>query len=426
MSRRMDARTVGSPSLNERRQADDTPLQTNRPIRILHPVWRLASGGLERQLVEVVNGLPRERFRHVVLVRGWSGESEALAAQLNDAVEVIRETDLSGGALARRMAAIVRTAGIDVVHVRGLSTLPDAIMAANWVGDTPVMFSFHGFEDAEPVIGGIRRKVLRESALRAADRWAVSASAGAAIAERLNLPVSSFGVIANGVDLQRFQPSADHRESGEIRRHLGLPTDRILFVTCGSLKPVKGHDVLVDAIGRLDSSILRRCTWVMVGRDYLGGALQTKASRIQGADVRFVGEMADVAPWLQVADVFVLPSLWEGMSNALLQAMACGCAVIATRAGGNVNVIDSEATGLLVEPGDVGCLASVMERLATNANERAALGRSARARATAFSMESMLSAYAMRYAAAASAYRSDMTNTPSPRLKQPCPAGVTA
>lgn len=420
MSRRMDARTVGAKAAADLRGGDAITRRLARPIRILHPVWRLAVGGLERQLVEVVNGLSRDRFQHVVLVRGWNEESEALGRRIEKHVELLREPAESGGAWPRRLASLIRERRIDMVHVRGLSMLPDAVMAADWVGDVPVMFSFHGFESADAAMTGIRRKVCREAALRTADRWTVSMSAGAAIAGRLNLPATAFGVIANGVDLERFRPADDR---AALRRRLGLPVDRILFVACGSLKPVKGHGILLDAIEQMDAGIAGAATWVIVGRDYLNGHLQARAAGLPRADVRFVGEVPDAAPWLQAADAFVLPSLWEGMSNALLEAMACSCAVVATRAGGNVDVIDSESTGLLVEPGDAEALASAMGRVATEKGLRAALSAGAQQRAAAFSREAMLSACERRYAALAGAFpaRADQSGTKA--AEAPCAAG---
>ncbi len=419
----MNSRAVGAAaSLEVSRCTDATP-KPNGVIRILHPVWRLAPGGLERQLVSVVNLLPPERFSHVVYVAGWNDESEQLAAELRPGVEIIRDDERGNAALPRRMAAAARSRGVDLIHVRGLSLLPDAVLAAEWLGDVPVVFSFHGFEHSTPEISGIRRKVLRESALRAVDRWAVGRTAVAAIAEVLNLPADSFGVVPNGVDLDWFEPAPANRTA--LRRTLGVPEDRHLFVTCGNIKPVKGHAILLDAIARFDATVRQRSTWIIAGRDYMDGQLHLQASRIARADIRFLGEVPDVRPWLQAADAFVLPSLSEGFSNALLEAMACGCAIIATSTGGNLDAIETPSCGLLVEPGNAAELASGMEQLAQDATARAGFAREARARAAAFSREAMLLAYADRYAAAAMrASIDEETHTVSPATA--CPIGAPA
>ena len=211
----------------------------------------------------------------------------------------------------------------------------------------------------------------------------------------MNLPRESFGVLPNGVDTLRYQPAMD---TAAVRRELGLPLHSTMFLSVGTLKEVKGHDVLLRAMETLDAGA-EKIVLVLVGDDKLDGSLQRQAAKnLPGLDIRFVGKQADVRPWYQAADVFILPSLWEGASNALLEAMSCGKAVIATRVGGNEDVIRDERTGFLVEAGDAAGLSDAMRRMLADPGLRARLAAAGRRDMhLRFSMEKTLEAYVSRY-----------------------------
>ena len=236
-------------------------------------------------------------------------------------------------------------------------------------------FSFHGFESADVRWSGLRRRMYRESIRRCDGRWSVSHSAAAALARELSLNCEEFELLPNGVDSKRFRPPI---HADEIRRCLGLPCDRVVLLSVGHLKHVKGHDVLLDAIRRLGSTANGLCV-VLVGDDQLDGALHRfAAEHLSHCDIRFVGQQDDVLPWCQSADIFVQPSRWEGCSNALLEAMSCGLPSIASDTGGNRDLIKHERTGLLVQPDDASALAAAIRGLADEPMRRNCLGQAAR------------------------------------------------
>lgn len=395
VSSRMLSPGLSVPVLRDHQPVGGQELRS-RVITVCHPVWQLGCGGLERQLVEVVNRLPQETFRHIVVVRGWDESSERIGGDLAEHIELIKDRGPSQDRTwSRRLACILREQHVDVLHVRGLSMLMDSVMAAELHGELAVACSFHGFESADTQFGGIRRKVLREALLRCNDRWAVSEAAAGAISKRLNLPRESFGVLPNGVDTIRYQPAKD---TAAVRRELGLPLHPTVLLSVGTLKAVKGHEVLLRAMETLDAGA-EDIVLVLVGDDKLDGSLQRQAAKkLPALDVRFVGKQADVLPWYQAADVFILPSLWEGASNALLEAMSCGKAVIATRVGGNEDVVRDERTGFLVEAGDATGLREAMRRMLADPGLRACLAAAGRREVhRRFSMENTLEAYASRY-----------------------------
>jgi len=369
-----------------------------RPIVVCHPVWKLSPGGLERQLLQVVKGLPADRFAQVLVVRGWEGNTCLDRSSLGPHVRLVADQGTGKDRRwALRLAAILREHRVDILHVRGFSMLLDAVAAAVLAGRVAVAFSFHGLEAAESRFGWMRKRLYRAATRRCADCWAVSRTAAEAVAEKLGLPAGRFGVLPNGIDARKYQPTAD---IGAVRRRLGLPEDRLIVLSVGNLKPVKGHDVLLEAFRRLGEDA-ERATLLLVGGDYLGGELQRWVDRhLASRDVRFLGEQAEPLAWYQSADIFVLPSRWEGASNALLEAMACGLPTVATNVGGNREVLRHEYSGLLVPADDPDSLASAMRRLIHDEASRRAFGEAGRRSIVEdYSIERTLERYAGRYEA---------------------------
>lgn len=345
------------------------------PTTICHPVYQMGRGGLEQQLLRVLGQLNDDRFRHVLVVRGANPLACLDVDELGKNICVI--VDASEGPdrrWSRRLAAILREEKVDALHVRGLTMLRDAVAAAGKAG-IPAAFSFHGFERRGRQFGGIRRRLIRSALGRCDARWAVSRAAATAVAEELGVEPESFEILPNGVDTATYRSTL---RRFTIRRQFDLPPDRLILACVGNLKPVKGHAILLQALRSL-APLAGRITVVLVGRDYLEGRLQAQAARdLAEFDIRFVGERETALPWLQAADLFVLPSLFEGSSNALLEAMSVGLPVIATAIGGTTEVVEHGKTGLLTPPGDAVELASAVRYLVEDAECRDRLGGAAR------------------------------------------------
>ncbi len=372
----LEASAIGTRSPRADSSGPAIPPSWHRRVTVAHPVWRLESGGLERQLVETLRRLPPPSFRHILIVRGLADPRASLPTGIPDHVRIIRE----GGpakdpAWSSRLCTILRDETVDVLHVRGFSMLLDCLTAAERADRVSVGFSFHGLERVSPSWNALRKRVYAAAVSRCEGRWAVSRSAAMAISIELSLDPALFDVFPNGVNTAGFFPSADQNDG---RGPLGLPRDRFIVLNVGNLKPIKGHDVLLQAMSLLSSQEPRPLL-VFVGQDHLNGELQAWAARQLPADsVRFVGPHEALLPWYQAADLFVLPSRFEGMSNALLEAMACGLPVIATDVGGNAEVIEAGRSGLLVPVDDPTQLARQMERLIADPRLRASLAREGR------------------------------------------------
>lgn len=196
-------------------------------------------------------------------------------------------------------------------------------------------------------------------------------------------------VIENGIE----SFAIDREGTTAIRSSLGANPDSLLFLTVGRLTEQKGHTILLDAIAQLDSDPL--VAFVFAGDGPLRQELESQARRLRIEDkVRFLGVRDDVRELLLASDVFVQPSLWEGLSLALLEALFAGIPVLVTEVEGTVDVVENEKSALLVPAGNGAALAAAIKRLTADKSLRVKLGKAGRLRAEArYSLERMCKEY---------------------------------
>jgi len=285
----------------------------------------------------------------------------------------------------------------DIVHSRNWGTI-EAIPAARLAGVKAVIHSEHGLEASALPRQPWRRKITRRVAYRIADRvFAVSDGLRAYYEEQLDLSPGSILTLPNGVDTARFQPDSHARK--RIRLRLNATESTLVVGTVGRLDPVKDqHTLLLAAERALLAGVDLRV--VLVGDGPMSASLKDRAlsTPLLAANTVFCGAIENVAEHLSAFDVFVLPSLAEGMSNSLLEAMSVGVASIATKVGGNVELIEEGVSGLLIDPGATESLAGYLQTLATHPCWRRKLGRKARKRVEdRYSLQRMLASYGNLY-----------------------------
>jgi glycosyltransferase involved in cell wall biosynthesis len=337
---------------------------------------RLVTGGTQKHLLEVLKFLDRTRFRPIVISAKRGGElGRAIVAAGVELVQLdLGERMFSADLLrcVRDTAAVFRDRRVDVVQCFQWRPALIGMLAARLAGRGRIVA---GRRSAPVEQGG--RGLLEDLVVRLADRIVVNAEAlrpGGAAGARTD-------VIPSGVDTEIFRPRPETRD--EMRQRLGLPlgtTGASVIGTVGRLEVRKGTDVLLHAAAALKKKGLSEVRVVVVGDGPLRGELPTLAARLGIADhVHMLGDRSDVHEVLGALDVFILPSRTEGMSNALLEAMATALPVVATAVGGNPEVVAAETTGVLVPSDNSTAMAEAIARLLAAPAMAARLGAAARA-----------------------------------------------
>jgi glycosyltransferase involved in cell wall biosynthesis len=280
------------------------------------------------------------------------------------------------------MIDLLRRSRVDVVHSHEFTMAIYGAAAARWL-KLPHIITMHG---SQYVTSKWRRQVLLRWAFRtSAATVAVSRDTKRHLEKELGLDPSALRVVPNGVPARGGNRAA-------VRRELGVSDDQVVLLAVGSLVPRKGHAVLIEALATIGAG-----PWMLAIAG--GGAERDRLQRLAeerslGQHVRVLGHREDVPDLLAAADVFVMPSLWEGLPLALLEAMLAGKAVVASRTSGIPEAVTDGVDGLLVTPGDVADLARALATVLRDPGRRAALATAALARATAaFTLDAMADGY---------------------------------
>ena len=364
---------------------------------IAHVIHRLEVGGLENGLVNLINHIPEDRYRHAILcMKGYSDFSARIRRK--DVLLIdLEKREGQDFMLYHRLWKHFTELKPDIVHTRNLAAL-EAVVPAMLTGVKRRIHSEHGrdFNDME---GNNRKHLLLRRAFLPATSHAIALSRDLEdyLHEKIGVPRRKITQIYNGVDTEKFHPSEG--------KNPALPfadPELVVFGTAGRMQPVKDQTNLVRAFIRMleiAPQFRDRARLMMIGE----GPLRNEAiSLLEEAGCSGLswlpGSRDDVADIMGQMDVFVLPSLSEGISNTILEAMATGLPVIATRVGGNAELVDENGTGLLVPPADSEALARAMIRYLENPRMIARHGSSARQKAEqSFSMDAMVSAYLQVY-----------------------------
>jgi len=361
-------------------------------MHVVHVLHTLEVGGTENGVVNLVTALAVHARHSVVAVTTSGPLARRLPAGV--AVHVLGKRPGLDPAAVVRLVRLLRRLRPDVVHSRNWGAF-DAVPAARLAGVRAVIHGEHGREAADPEGRDGRRNRVRRLLAPLVSQWVtVSDDLRRWLVERVGIPAARVVTIHNGVDTTRFVEGDRER----AREALGLPPASPVVGTVGRLDPVKDHLGLVDAFRRIRA---RRPDAVLViaGDGPLRDALRRAVTAAGlGAAVRLLGERADVPRVLAALDVFVLPSLAEGISNTVLEAMACGLPVVATRVGGNPELVEDGVTGRLVAARQPAALsAAVLEYLDDPVLARLH-GKAGRQRAVAeFSLERMATRYLALY-----------------------------
>jgi sugar transferase (PEP-CTERM/EpsH1 system associated) len=372
------------------------------PPLVLHVIYRLAVGGLENGLVNLINHLPPERFRHAIVCLTDATDFAGRIRRPDVPVVELRKRPGNSLSIHRKFHELFRRVRPAIVHTRNLGALEAQLGAT--LARVPVrVHGEHGWDVADPDGSSRRYATIRRLYSPMVHRYvALSAHIEDYLHGRVGIARSRIERICNGVNCDLFRPSPVSRAAfpHAAFRDPGL----VLIGTVGRLEPIKDQLALARAfVSVLEQhpEARRFLRLVIVGAGSLRAAVeQTLVAHGAGDLAWLAGERPDVADILPALDLFVLPSQAEGISNTVLEAMACGVPVIATAVGGNAELVVTGETGVLVPPGNVDALARAILELAGDAAQRSRMGSAARTRAVdQFSLAEMVRRYALLYEA---------------------------
>lgn len=370
--------------------------------RVLYLITSSGVGGTETFLLRLLQRLDRARFEPVVVSVKPAGATAKRIGALGVEVLSLQTSDETGpfGALelllaARRLPQLLGRRRFDLVHSLLWRANLIARLAARRLGARALVNSYRSSVEAET---GWHLRADRWTARRV-DRFHLqSAALATALQQRLAAGADRCAVIPNGVDLAEADAGLAIGRT-EARRRLGLfPTD--LAVVCLSrLHAEKGISHLLGAFHALAQA--QPTARLLIAGD--GPARRTFEAQTAGLRlgvfVRFLGEVPEPWPLLAAADLFALPSLWEGMPNALLEAMAAGVPAVATAVGAVPEMVTDRKEALLVPPADPGALARALAELSSNPRQRREIGAAARQRVEkAYRLEATVAALESLYA----------------------------
>lgn len=365
-----------------------------RPL-IAHVMHRFDTGGLENGVVNLINHMPAERYRHAVIA----------LTEVTDFRKRIRRDDVQFISLNKppgqgfwqypKLFRLFRQLRPTIVHSRNLAALEVQLPA--WMAGVPVRIHGEHGRDVGDLDGSnvTYQRIRRFYRPFVSFYLALSRDLADYLTGIIRVPESKVQQVYNGVDSNRFHPgNQDHVVAG-------CPFFRPsqwLVGTVGRMQTVKDQPTLAKAFIRaleIAPELRDTLRLAMVGDGPLRAECQSLLEQAGLLELAWLpGERNDIPEIMRSLDCFVLPSLAEGISNTILEAMASGLPVIATRVGGNPDLVDAGNTGEIVPPDNPEAMAREIVRLAKDATFAAQMGRSGRRMVEQkFSMNAMVAAY---------------------------------
>ncbi|MEW5894155.1 MAG: glycosyltransferase [Candidatus Omnitrophota bacterium] len=321
-----------------------------KKIKIAHVVLNLEIGGLETMVVDLVKGLDKQVFTPIVICLRKSG---AMADKLGAAgieVVVMGNRDRLELKSFFSLASLLRRKKVDIVHCHNTAGYLYGGIAAVLAGFKKIIYTEHGrvFPDS-------RRRMLAEKALSFFTERivAVSEDMKRRLVRYEAIDPLKIRVIHNGVDTEKFRKIEDRSWRIEKRKTLGIGESDIVIGSVARLDPVKDLATLIRAFDRVFRAYGENIKLLIAGDGPERGQIESLIRDLKlDAGCKLLGARGDVPDLMNIMDIFALSSKNEGISLTLLEAMACGVPVVATRVGGNPEIVKDGMHGFLVNAGD--------------------------------------------------------------------------
>ena len=358
-------------------------MKTESPPLVVHIIYSLGTGGLENGLINIINRSPLGKYRHAIICLTTAQDFANRITSPDVQIVELNKNPGHDPALYWRLWKVLRGMNPSIIHSRNLAALE-----TQWLGVfMPRVKRVHGEHgrDMHDLDGSNwKYRILRKIMSPLIHRYiAVSRDLADWLTRSVAIQPSRIEQIYNGVDQQRFI-----RKITNKRRVLPegfLPEgDCIVLGTVGRFAEVKNQMSILEALAILfkkSPDLLCRVRLVLVGDGSLMDQIVKRVDDLGLGDIVWLpGDRDNIPQLLQAMDIFILPSLGEGISNTVLEAMATGLPVIATAVGGNPELVRPDESGLLVPVDDVPALVSAIQELIESPSKRKAMGDMALAR----------------------------------------------
>jgi len=367
---------------------------------VAHVVHRLDVGGLEYGLVNLINRIPAGRYRHAIIcLTDYSAFRQRI--QRGDVpVFALNKPPGNSPVLHFKLWRLLMQLRPDIIHTRNLAALEGNLPAA--FAGVPVRIHGEHGRDIDDLDGrSTRRQIMRRLFKPFVHHYiAVSRDLESYLQQKVGVLPSRVAQIYNGVDSERFHPAGERRAEVPCAGFAG--TGDFVIGTVGRMQDVKDQLTLARAFVRLVQGIPRaeqRLRLVMIGDGPLREKVRVLLANAGVEQFAWLpGEHNDIPRIMRSFDLFVLPSLAEGISNTILEAMASGLPVLATAVGGNPELIEPGVTGTLVPRNDAESMARAIRSYVESAELCRRQGSQARrAVERKFGMDAMVNAYMAVY-----------------------------
>ncbi len=369
---------------------------TSKPPLIAHVIYRLDVGGLENGVVNLINHMDISRYRHVIICATEATDFVHRIERRDVKVYSLNKSDGNDFKAQVKLWTLLRKLKPEIVHTRNMGTI-EYVIPALLAGVKRRVHGEHGRNMLD--IDGRNRKykILRRFyALFINQFIAMSKDLEKWLSDEVGISQKKITQLYNGVDLDKFSASATNKRS-----EFGLDERDFLIGTVGRLQGEKDQSTLIRAFSLLvqDSSIKTSVKLLIVGDGPDRHMLESLALELGLQDhILFLGERNDVPQLLGMLDLFVLPSLGEGISNTILEAMACSRPVVATHVGGNPELVRDGMTGYLVPPANEMTMAAAIKRYLESPSLVMAHGKEGRRVVEeCFSIQAMVARYLDAY-----------------------------
>ena len=368
---------------------------------IMYVVYSLEIGGLEKCVIDLVNGVDRKSYNPMICCLSTTGPyAEKI---LDDSVEIFEMNKKSGNDLLLpfRLALLFRRKKVDIVHSGNWVTMVEAFLGAKLAQVPTIIHMEQGMElnDLENLSGFqncARRVCKRLSSFGIKKIVTVSDDLKNYLHGTTRIKKDKIEVIYNSVDVRSYSKGNTDRKT--VRAQLGLSDRNIMIGSVGRLVGVKNYSSLIESMIQVTKAD-HEVKLFIIGDGPLREELESQID-ISGLNqsVALMGERNDIPDLLGAMDIYVLPSIFEGISISILEAMAAKLPVVATRVGGNPEIIVKGKTGFLVESRNSGELALRLIELAKDQGKRSDFSKAAFRRVKeVFNNEIMVSEYSELY-----------------------------